>query len=373
MGYVYIVEAQTFGRIKIGYWNSDKRSLRTRYVTPYGSDVVIHTFETSHPIVVEKVFKEEMKERNINLELYDVRFIEDYKNKMRFLASLSLEELQLRRCLDDPSDTDRVLNSIKWYLEIHKEFKGRTTIPYNTFDDSCVIDEVAYDDLRKVKYLSPKETLQRWIFIVTNDLWGVNRVDKKFYDEYIGKYEQRNLKKTYDLLCKAMRTRDLLDYTLDQNKAIYEAQLQSLLNSRKKSYSRLFMTNVSKYYNKLIEGAAIYNVVFPVANGKVKSMELERNLKAYLEGKSDSEYKSIIDVFGLDKDLYGDKNKTCDDTTKLYAFFKQTMNVAFEISMLVISRGTRHKGHENYNNKEIEVSFDSYNALKDKYDPLKLR
>jgi hypothetical protein len=39
MGYVYIVIAVGFERIKIGFWNSTIPLLKNRYITPYGSDL----------------------------------------------------------------------------------------------------------------------------------------------------------------------------------------------------------------------------------------------------------------------------------------------------------------------------------------------
>jgi hypothetical protein len=168
-----------------------------------------------------------------------------------------------------------------------------------------------------------------------------------------------------------MRTRDLLNHTVEENKAMYLQKMNYILDD--KDYNlELFKTKVSLYYNKLIEGQMIYNVVAPI-NGKMKSTDFETRMKAYLEEKNDTGYASLITLLDLDKKVYGDKKKTCEDKKKLYSFFKQVMNVVFDVDVEVTSRGARNKDCKNFNNKEYEISFDSYNALKDKYDPSKLK
>ena len=39
MDYIYIVKVPTFERVKIGYWNGNVKTLKMRYVTPYGNDI----------------------------------------------------------------------------------------------------------------------------------------------------------------------------------------------------------------------------------------------------------------------------------------------------------------------------------------------
>jgi hypothetical protein len=80
LNYTYIVHsANEIERCKIGYWSSTLKSLRARYATSYGGDLKLYTFETIHPILSETAFKLRYQHYNIINELYNITYIEEYK------------------------------------------------------------------------------------------------------------------------------------------------------------------------------------------------------------------------------------------------------------------------------------------------------
>ena len=93
MGYVYIVKAEDFNRIKIGYWNGSKQKLRTRYVTCYGNDLTIDTYQTECAELLEKVFKFNFKEFCICCELYTPSGYHIYKTFLESYSKKSSDEL----------------------------------------------------------------------------------------------------------------------------------------------------------------------------------------------------------------------------------------------------------------------------------------
>ena len=44
-GYVYCITSDIINFVKIGYWTSSLKSLRKRYVTCYGRNITVHSFE----------------------------------------------------------------------------------------------------------------------------------------------------------------------------------------------------------------------------------------------------------------------------------------------------------------------------------------
>jgi hypothetical protein len=86
--YTYIVHSsKEIERCKIGYWKSSLKSLRSRYVTSYGGDLKLYTYETFHPIICETAFKLRYQQYHIINELYDINYIEEYKKFYSQLAN----------------------------------------------------------------------------------------------------------------------------------------------------------------------------------------------------------------------------------------------------------------------------------------------
>ena len=69
---VYLVRAAHYDRIKVGYWTSTVKRLRSRYATPYGFDLRILWYDTPRPRRLEKEFMERFADHRITGELFDV-------------------------------------------------------------------------------------------------------------------------------------------------------------------------------------------------------------------------------------------------------------------------------------------------------------
>jgi hypothetical protein len=78
-GCIYIVIPVGFNRVKVGFSTGTIESIRMRYVTAYGNDMKIFTYNTLYPEVLEKAFQKHFKNKNVCGELFDHKFIEDYK------------------------------------------------------------------------------------------------------------------------------------------------------------------------------------------------------------------------------------------------------------------------------------------------------
>ena len=60
-GKTYIVTSSTGNICKAGYWTGTIKSLRSRYVSYYGSDLEINYVNSKYPHVVERKFKTAFK------------------------------------------------------------------------------------------------------------------------------------------------------------------------------------------------------------------------------------------------------------------------------------------------------------------------
>lgn len=92
--YMYMVKPNGYNRIKVGYWNGTKRGLWFRYLTPYGNDMIMKTYETEFPNILEQLFKLTFSEYCICNELFDATeeakyedFIKRYAGSREAVAS----------------------------------------------------------------------------------------------------------------------------------------------------------------------------------------------------------------------------------------------------------------------------------------------
>jgi hypothetical protein len=94
MPYVYLIKAVGFDRIKMGYWSGKKDKLRNRYITPYGSDLQIFTYETTEPTLLEWYFKIEFENDCICCELYRCDKLDAYKEFLETNKDLPKDQLE---------------------------------------------------------------------------------------------------------------------------------------------------------------------------------------------------------------------------------------------------------------------------------------
>lgn len=76
---VYIVYFPSSPRVKIGKWKGHRQHLYNRYLTPYGNDLVLECFETEYYSELEKTFFILNNQRHVCNELYDARYIHEYR------------------------------------------------------------------------------------------------------------------------------------------------------------------------------------------------------------------------------------------------------------------------------------------------------
>lgn len=274
------------------------------------------------------------------------------------------------------SNEDILLKSFELYEEIKKQKKGKEIV----FDKSCIINGYEYEELARKQQrnesLTNKEILQKWIYHVAIELWGINNInniDKEFFDEYIGNYECKNINKAYDKYYQIMRTRDLLNNTIEENKRLLELKIESILSN--KDYNlELYKTKTINYYKKLIEGQKILNIILNEEEIKkvktdneiiLESKDMENKIKNYLENLTRSKYNEIIEIFSIKKS-YGVQKDTIESTKKQYEFVKQIMNIGFDINV-----GTKSRGSKQIRDIKIRnIDIKNYKELLEKYKPV---
>ena len=94
MGYNYIVVVERYFQLKIGYWNSSKEKLYSRYTSCYGKSFIIHFYSHEKCIEIESLFKRHFSDMNTSSEMFAVeylylykQFFEGFKNKMEVAST----------------------------------------------------------------------------------------------------------------------------------------------------------------------------------------------------------------------------------------------------------------------------------------------
>jgi len=79
LNYVYIISSPLVNACKIGMWRASLKSLRNRYITPYGNDLTIYTKQVKDARICEKKMHEYFSPCRITNELFIKHYYEDYK------------------------------------------------------------------------------------------------------------------------------------------------------------------------------------------------------------------------------------------------------------------------------------------------------
>nr|URM61918.1 MUTS family DNA binding domain protein [Mimivirus sp.] len=109
IGYVYIVTSPVINACKIGFWRSNLKSLRSRYVTSYGNNLILHTFLTKNAYKLEQLCHKYFVEYNISNELFDKKYINKYikfLNKNYDPVQNNYLDNELNKQIDEESESD---------------------------------------------------------------------------------------------------------------------------------------------------------------------------------------------------------------------------------------------------------------------------
>jgi len=87
-GFVYLVTSPVCNAIKIGSWRSCIKSLRTRYITPYGLDLVITAGRSTDCGATEKEMHKRFASHRINCELFAKEFHQEYIAVLKELTNM---------------------------------------------------------------------------------------------------------------------------------------------------------------------------------------------------------------------------------------------------------------------------------------------
>ncbi len=109
IGYVYIVTSPVINACKIGFWRSNLKSLRSRYITSYGNNLILHTFLTKNAYKLEQLCHKYFMEYNISNELFDKKYINKYikfLNKNYDPVQNNYLDNELNKQIDEESESD---------------------------------------------------------------------------------------------------------------------------------------------------------------------------------------------------------------------------------------------------------------------------
>ncbi|AGF85692.1 hypothetical protein QJ854_gp090 [Moumouvirus goulette] len=113
IGYVYIVTSPVINACKIGFWRSSLKSLRSRYITSYGNNLILHTFLTKNAYKLEQLCHKYFMEYNISNELFDKKYINKYikfLNKNYDPVQNNYLDNELNKQIDEESESDEESN-----------------------------------------------------------------------------------------------------------------------------------------------------------------------------------------------------------------------------------------------------------------------
>lgn len=151
------------------------------------------------------------------------------------------------------------------------------------------ISKEIYEQLNKrsFKTLNETEKQQRYIFEIAVHLYKIpiERVNQKFVEKYIGHYSQISI--NIELLFTFYRFIDL-SVNLDENISLY---------NKLKDKTRI---NKLLYYNKLIEGQKLLNIVNSNKIEKQKRIDFNTNIDKYINSLTNDDYEKIKKLYKLD-------------------------------------------------------------------------
>lgn len=116
IGYTYCITSPMINAVKIGFWTSTLESLKSRYVTYFGNDVDIFSVRTADAYKLEQKCHMHFIEKKICNELFDKRYIEEYKNYLKNNQECILEE--------DMSDNNKSKIEYGYDLEYRYDYEN---------------------------------------------------------------------------------------------------------------------------------------------------------------------------------------------------------------------------------------------------------
>ena len=259
-------------------------------------------------------------------------------------------------------------------IELFDELKSIKLTNEIAFDATCVISMDQFEELKRKEQrsesLTEREKLQKRIYQIGIDLWGVSGgfVDNDFFELYIGR---GNLKKHFERFYQAMRCKDMFLNTLDINKASFHFKIRDILQHTDYNFE-LHNTMIKTYYKKLLEAQTMMDAVLPnnykellKTNREVifESKPMEEKLKVYLDNFSAVQYNELVKLMNLEKSYKIQKD------VNAYGFFKQVMNLVFNISVDTKSRGTCNNKRKGCGNVTRVFGVADYDTFINKYRP----
>ena len=98
VGYTYCVYSDIINGIKIGYWKSTIKTLRKRYVTCYGENLILICVKTFLPRTIEKKTHDNFRHHKIINEIFKKEYLNEYvdyinDNKITVLNNLNIDDV----------------------------------------------------------------------------------------------------------------------------------------------------------------------------------------------------------------------------------------------------------------------------------------
>ena len=266
-------------------------------------------------------------------------------------------------------------------IDIYTQLKSiKSNIEVIKFDSSLIIDSTEYTELtnrlKSGNVLTDKDRLRRWIFDASK-LWGIppKKVDKDFYNSYIGPCDAENIRSTIDYVYTAKRVGDLVGNNLTKNQVRFATRLEEIKYKGNDVNIELFKVQSHTYFKKLLHGQFFLEKLLPngfdkrgLLQGQNISMtakEMDTKIRPALSSMSAAKYNDLLSTFPDLKRTYKCRDKILSNSRALYHFVKKVLEEAFNIDVFIPKQSG--VGNTKTNNRCINAIGWTYIA--DKYNP----
>ena len=235
---------------------------------------------------------------------------------------------------------------------------------------------------RRSETLNDEDKQKMWCYQVINLIWRIekNKVDQPFYDSYINQCTPEGRAKTYTLYYKAKRFMDLMDNTLEMNKATFNHKMDYLVKSKTDHNMDLYHTNMKKYYGMLIEGQTLLDQLFDGSHYKtelwnngclqVETIHLYDKVGKYLKNciKTKECFSKLLHTFDMHKNQsYKDFELMIENKKQLSNFTKKLLENAFEITLTDAENNTKNMKSKKYEKNSKIIGCTTWKHFKETY------
>jgi len=255
LSYVYIVGSCDYKRVKVGYWRSTISKLRARYITCYGNDLFLETFETQCPEMLEKVFQSKFLEHCVCCELYRLDGIEMYKEFLNAYCTKTIDELTTE--IEPRQTKSEVREAFTFYLQecgLDYILTDGYNIINHTKNSYQMLTNYDSDSLKRIletiKSMSPQDGIKFKYKRVINTLYVLIVIRR--YIEVTQSVEIFSTDKI--ITVKDVKKKELAQQVVDEDGELYLNAMRYVLEAKHKTPDTIKgSNNIHKIIHKALK------------------------------------------------------------------------------------------------------------------------